>query len=38
MVSPNEIRQEITNQIDDALTRGKLPPWRRPWTVASWPH
>jgi len=31
MSSPNEIRQQITNQIIEALTNGNLPPWRRPW-------
>jgi antirestriction protein ArdC len=32
MQSPNEIRQQITSQIVEALTNGNLPPWRRPWT------
>jgi len=32
MLSPNEIRQEITSQIVEALNNGKLPPWRRPWS------
>jgi antirestriction protein ArdC len=31
MQSPNEIRQQITAQIVEALTNGNLPPWRRPW-------
>lgn len=31
MLSPNEIRQQITNQIVEALTSGNLPPWRKPW-------
>jgi antirestriction protein ArdC len=31
MQSPNEIRQQITRQIVEALTNGNLPPWRRPW-------
>lgn len=31
MQSPNEIRQQITTQIVEALTDGNLPPWRRPW-------
>jgi antirestriction protein ArdC len=32
MFSPNEIRQQITNQIVEVLTNGNLPPWRRPWS------
>src|ERR1700733_3555338 len=32
MLSPNEIRQQITAQIIEALTSGELLPWRRPWT------
>jgi antirestriction protein ArdC len=32
MLSPNEIRSQITSQIIDALTNGNLPPWRRPWS------
>lgn len=32
MFSPNEIRQQITGQIIQALTNGNLPPWRRPWS------
>ena len=31
MFSPNEIRQQITDQIVDTLTNGNLPPWRRQW-------
>jgi antirestriction protein ArdC len=31
MQSPNEIRQQITSQIVEALSNGNLPPWRRPW-------
>jgi antirestriction protein ArdC len=31
MLSPNEIRHRITNQIVEALTNGNLPPWRKPW-------
>jgi len=31
VLSPNEIRTQITRQIVDALTNGNLPPWRRPW-------
>ena len=33
MLSPNEIRSQITNQIIEALTNGKLPPWRKPWST-----
>jgi antirestriction protein ArdC len=32
MPTQSEIRQQITNQIIDALKSGKLPPWRQPWT------
>jgi antirestriction protein ArdC len=32
MFSPNEIRQQITAQIFEALKNGNLPPWRRPWS------
>lgn len=28
-----EIREEITTRIVEALTTGKLPPWRRPWAL-----
>ena len=31
MPSPNEIRTQITSQIVEALTKGDLPPWRKPW-------
>ncbi len=31
MLSPTEIRSQITRQIVEALTNGNLPPWRRPW-------
>jgi antirestriction protein ArdC len=31
MLSPTEIRTQITRQIVEALTNGSLPPWRRPW-------
>ena len=31
MLSPNEIRSQITAQIVEALSNGNLPPWRRPW-------
>jgi antirestriction protein ArdC len=31
MLSPNEIRTQITRQIFEALTDGDLLPWRRPW-------
>lgn len=31
MLSPNEIRTQITSQIVEALKSGNLPPWRRPW-------
>lgn len=32
MPSPNEIREQITNQIINAMERG-CPPWRRPWSA-----
>jgi antirestriction protein ArdC len=32
MLSPNEIRQQITSQIVQALSNGNLPPWRRLWS------
>lgn len=31
MRSQNDIRQDITNAIIDALTNDTLPPWRKPW-------
>jgi antirestriction protein ArdC len=31
MATQNELRQQITNQIIEALKSGDLPPWRRPW-------
>lgn len=33
MASQNEIRQNITNQIVEALKSGDVPPWRRPWKL-----
>jgi antirestriction protein ArdC len=35
MPSQNEIRQQITNQIIEALEKGDLPPWRRPWSISK---
>ncbi len=32
MPTQTEIRQQITNQIVEALEKGGLPPWRMPWT------
>jgi len=32
MLKPSEIREQITDQIIEALTNGKLPPWRKPWS------
>lgn len=31
MPSQNDIRQQITDQIIEALETGSVPPWRRPW-------
>jgi antirestriction protein ArdC len=31
MPNQNDIRQQITDQIVEALERGGTPPWRRPW-------
>ena len=31
MPSTNELRQQITNRIVEALEYGNLPPWRKPW-------
>lgn len=31
MPSTNELRQQITNRIVEALEAGNLPPWRKPW-------
>jgi len=31
MFSPKGIRQQITDQIIESLTNGKLPRWRRSW-------
>ena len=31
MPSTNELRQQITNRIVEALETGNLPPWRKPW-------
>lgn len=31
MPSTNELRQQITNRIVEALESGNLPPWRKPW-------
>jgi antirestriction protein ArdC len=33
MPSQNDIRAAITNQIIEALERGGVPPWRRPWRI-----
>jgi antirestriction protein ArdC len=33
MPTQSEIRQQITDQIIDALKSGSLPPWRQPWTT-----
>jgi antirestriction protein ArdC len=33
MPSQTELRQQITHQIIEALTSGKLPPWRKPWSA-----
>lgn len=33
MSSQSELRQQITNQIIDALKSEKLPPWRKPWSA-----
>ena len=35
MLSPTEIRQQITSQIVDALSNGNLSPWRRQWSNDS---
>lgn len=35
MPTQNEIRERITTRIVEALTSGKLPPWRKPWTNLS---
>jgi len=32
MPSQSEIRQQIADQIVDALSCGDVPPWRKPWT------
>jgi antirestriction protein ArdC len=31
----NDIRQQITNQIVEALEKGGMPPWRRPWRLGA---
>lgn len=33
MASQTQIRQQITDQIIEALMAGGVPPWRRPWRV-----
>lgn len=33
MLSQNEIRQQITNKIIEALEQGVMP-WRRPWSIS----
>jgi antirestriction protein ArdC len=33
MPSQNDIREQITNQIVEALEKGGTPPWRRPWRL-----
>lgn len=34
-----QLRQEITNQIIEALESGNLPPWRKPWdSIGHGPH
>jgi len=33
MPTQNQIRQQITSQIVEALKSGDLPPWRRPWAL-----
>jgi antirestriction protein ArdC len=35
MPNQNDIRQQITNQIVEALEKGGTPPWRRPWSVGK---
>jgi antirestriction protein ArdC len=35
MPNQNDIRQQITNQIIEALESGSVPPWRRPWRVGK---
>jgi antirestriction protein ArdC len=35
MPSQNDIRQQITDQIVEALEKGGTPPWRRPWGLGS---
>jgi antirestriction protein ArdC len=32
-MTTDELRQDITNQIIEALKSGGLPPWQRPWTL-----
>jgi len=31
MPTTNELLQQITNRIVEALESGDLPPWRKPW-------
>jgi hypothetical protein len=35
MLSPSEIRLQITRQIVEALTKSNPPPWRKPLEVAK---
>ena len=35
MPSQTDIRQQITDQIIEALESGSVPPWRRPWKVGK---
>jgi antirestriction protein ArdC len=35
MPNQNDICQQITNQIVEALETGSVPPWRRPWKVGK---
>jgi hypothetical protein len=35
MASQNDIRQQITRSIVEALEKGGVPPWRRPWKVGK---
>jgi antirestriction protein ArdC len=35
MATQNELREQITQRIIDALSSGSLPPWRRPWRAGT---
>lgn len=35
MFKPSEIQAQITNQIIEALSSGKIPPWRKPWFTSA---